>query len=267
MTTIFCFSWRNVQFLSSLLCPFLVPPDTTLISPYTYRHRFSHSVERFVLFSRKCQDRHRRVISRNLFGILSAPLWHDCCTRSFSRSRSPETRRGKGLFVSLPPSIQPSSRVQRTRETKRRWDISEEEEGWGPPYYRRRIAGVPLTQNKISARNILCTPPSTWMMRARKGRISRKKRMGRRRFTLDPLLTATVLPDHGPFPPCQPPHPPSLSHSYTQTPLGNPATRREYRIMTPEGSGKNQRTRKGTREPKETVYTRDKVKKKRKERQ
>jgi len=103
------------------------------------------------------------------------------------------------------------------------------------------IAGVPLTQNKISARNVLCTPPST---RARKrtpiGR--RGWAAHRRRFTLESLLR------------CSQPRPysyrslrlqplASLSHSYTQTPLEGPGTRGEYRIMTPEGLRKKRRTR------------------------
>lgn len=38
----------------------------------------------------------------------------------------------------------------------------------GPPII-DAIAGIPLTQNKISARNVLCTPPATQATRARKG--------------------------------------------------------------------------------------------------
>jgi len=47
----------------------------------------------------------------------------------------------------------------------------------------------------------------------------------------------------------------SLSHSYTQTPLGGLGTRGEYRIMTPEGSRKKRRTRRTVRHAQETRET------------
>lgn len=55
----------------------------------------------------------------------------------------------------------------------------------------------------------------------------------------------------------------NLSHSYTQTPLGGPGTRGEYRIMTPEGLRKKRRTRewKNTRETKEAKMCDERVKK------
>lgn len=67
----------------------------------------------------------------------------------------------------------------------------------GPPII-DAIAGVPLTQNKISARNVLCTPPSTRVARARKGQEGGRREWAvhRHRFTLEslpPLLTAASL--------------------------------------------------------------------------
>jgi len=77
------------------------------------------------------------------------------------------------------------------------------------------------------------------------------------RFTpgiLCALLTAVASISGSPLPICppclQPPREPvSLLHANS---IRGRGTRGEYRIMTPEGSRKKRRTRKGTREPKET---------------
>jgi len=139
--------------------------------------------------------------------------------------------------------------VQRSRETKTARDISEKGGGVLPII----DAGVPLTQNKISARNILCIPPSTWLTREGRGRKRRREERGGSFHPpgiLCALLTAASLSGSG-CPPClQPPREPvSLLHANS---IRGRGTRGEYRIMTPEGSGKKRRTRKGTREPKET---------------
>lgn len=77
------------------------------------------------------------------------------------------------------------------------------------------VAGVPLTQNKISARNILCTPPTVYTDDA--------GRMGWAAVAFHLSLPLFSPPPES-FARCSPPGLPlvSLSHSYTQTPLGDP---------------------------------------------
>lgn len=152
---------------------------------------------------------------RNLFGTLSPPPpRHDCYTRSLAPHG--DESRARERAVCQPSSID-SAAVQDRERKREMTSIPEGGEYNGPPII-DAVADAPLTQNKISARNVLCTPAST--TETREGEKDRKKGVGR------PLSTAVPPPDpflhvahrrvpYG-YPPRSPPAPPepvSLLHA------------------------------------------------------
>lgn len=166
-------------------------------------------------------------------------------TTTLACSPSPETRHSRERAVCQQPSFIDSTVEPRVASygDGKRTRYPRKEESYGKPPI---IGAVPLTQNKISARNVLYTLPST-------GGNESEKRMqtGRKGWallsavvsSLPGSLIATFLSPPSSFP--APREPVSLLHANS---IRGPGTRGEYRIMTPEGSRKKRRTRQGTRE-------------------
>lgn len=151
--------------------------------------------------------------------------------------------RGKGLFVSFPFSIDSIECMEIERQT-RRTTYPEGRREYGKPPIIDAIAGILLTQNKINARNVLCTLLSTRIeLRERERDADRKK--GTIFYPPSPFYPESLPHAHSRVPmatspPCFP-YLATLSHSYTQTPLVGPGACGEYRIITPEGSRKERR--------------------------